>query len=126
MPPTSTGYLYYRYTSPTQYERQALTGTSYYASGSSLISDLTFVPRAGYTGTVTIPYTGTNSNGSTFEGEVQITVSPSYSSAYFSDMSGYSDAQRAAVDYLRENGITTASPPPSTARSTPSPGRTSR
>ena len=106
MPPTSAGYVYYQYVSPTRYGRQANTSTTYRSSGSSLISDLTFVPRAGYTGTVTIPYTGTNSNGSTFEGEVQITVSPSYSSAYFSDMSGYSDAQRAAVDYLRENGIT--------------------
>ncbi len=107
MPASSAGHLYYRYTSPTQYERQASTGSTYNVSGSSLISDLTFIPKAGYTGTVTLPYTGTNSNGSTFEGEVIITITPAYSSAYFNDMSGYNDQQRAAVDYLYESGITT-------------------
>lgn len=68
MPSSSAGYLYYQYVSPTKYGRQASTGTSYRVSGSPLISDLSFVPRAGYSGTVSIPYTGTNSNGSTFEG----------------------------------------------------------
>ena len=106
MPSSSEGYVYYQYVSPTRYGRQASAGTTYRTSGSNLISDLSFVPRAGFSGTVTIPYTGTNSNNSTFEGEVVITVSPSYGSAYFSDMGSYSDAQRAAVDYLRENGIT--------------------
>jgi len=106
LPSTSAGYLYYQYTSPTRYGRQANTSTDYRTSGSNLISDLTFVPRAGYTGTVSIGYTGSNSNGSTFEGEVLITVSPSYNSSYFNDMSGYNNAQRAAVDFLRENGIT--------------------
>ena len=103
---SSQGYIYYQYTSPTRYGRQASSGTAYRTSGSNLISDLTFVPRAGYSGTVTIPYTGSNSSGSTFEGELVITVTPSTSSAYFNDMGAYSDAQRAAVDYLRENGIT--------------------
>lgn len=106
LPSTSAGYLYYQYTSPTRYGRQANTSTDYQTSGSNLISDLTFVPRAGYTDTVSIGYTGTNSNGSTFEGEVLITVSPSYNSSYFNDMSSYNNAQRAAVDFLRENGIT--------------------
>lgn len=106
MPASSQGYIYYQYASPTRYGRQASTGTAYRTSGSNLISDLTYVPRAGYSGTMTIPYTGTNSNGSTFEGELVITVTPSTSSAYFNDMGAYSDAQRAAVDYLRENGIT--------------------
>lgn len=108
LPSSSEGHLYYRYTSPLRQEGEADTKTSYRASGSgnSLISDLTFVPRAGYTGTVILLYTGTNSSGSTFEGEVVITVSPTRSSAYFNDMASYSDAQRAAVDFCRENNIT--------------------
>ncbi len=106
LPSASEGRLFYRYTSPTQYERQALTGTSYYASGSSLISDLAFVPRAGYTGTVYIPYTGTNTNGTTFEGEIAISVSPSNGSNHFSDMGQYSGEARAAVDYLYNLGVT--------------------
>lgn len=107
MPSASEGHLYYRYTSPTQYNRLASVGTSYKVNGSGeLISDLTFVPRAGFTGTVTLPYTGSNSSGSTFEGEVIITVSPVYSSSRFNDLGGYSNEQRAAVEYLFENGIT--------------------
>ena len=106
LPSSSTGYLYYQYTSPIRYGQQVNTSTSYQTSGSNLISDLTFVPRAGYSGTVLIPYTGTNSSGSTFTGEVVITVSPTYSSSYFNDMSGYSDAQRAAVDFLYDHNIT--------------------
>lgn len=106
LPSSGTGYLYYQYTSPVRYGQQASTGITYRASGSNLISDLAFVPRAGYSGTVTIPYTGTNSSGSTFTGEVVITVSPSYSSSYFSDMAGYNDAQRAAVDFLYNHNIT--------------------
>ena len=35
-----------------------------------------------------------------------ITVSPTRSSTYFNDMGSYSDAQRAAVDFCRENNIT--------------------
>ncbi len=106
MPPTNSGHLYFQYNSPTQYDRQASTGSSYNLTGSSLIFDLTFVPKAGYSGTVTLPYVGTNSNGTTFDGEVIITVSPSYSSAYFNDMSGYSNEERAAVDYLYEIDVT--------------------
>lgn len=108
LPSVSEGHLYYRYTSPLRQEGEADTKTAYRASGTrdSLLSDLTFVPRAGYTGTVILPYTGTNSSGTTFEGEVVITVSPTRNSAYFNDMGAYSNAQRAAVDFCRENNIT--------------------
>ena len=107
MPASSAGHLYFQYHSPTNYDRQASTGSTYNLTGSNLISDLTFVPKAGYSGTVTLPYVGTNSNNSTFEGEVVITVSPAYSSAYFNDMSSYTNEQRAAVDYLYEANVTT-------------------
>lgn len=106
MPSANAGYLYYQYVSPTRYGQQANTGTTYRVSGSNLISDLSFVPRAGYSGTVTIPYIGTNSSGTTFEGEVYITVTPGYGSTYFSDMSGYSPAQQAAVDFLYDHNVT--------------------
>ncbi|MCI9156725.1 MAG: Ig-like domain-containing protein [Lawsonibacter sp.] len=106
LPSSGEGYLYCQYTSPTRYGRMAGTGDSFRVSGGDQINELTFVPRAGFTGTVTLPYIGTNSNGSTFEGEVLINVSPTYSSAYFSDMGGYSEAQRAAVDFLYDHNIT--------------------
>ena len=106
LPSSGAGYLYYQYSSPTQYGTQVNTSTTYRTSGSNLISDLTFVPRAGYTGTVTIPYTGTNSNNTTFTGEVIITVSPTNSSYYFNDMAGYSGAQISAVDFLYDHNVT--------------------
>ena len=105
LPTSSEGKLYYQYTSPSQNTRLASTSTSYNVSGSNKISDLTFVPRAGYAGTVILPYTGTNSNGSTFSGEVIITVS-SVISHTFNDLGGYSDQQRAAVSYIYDKGIT--------------------
>lgn len=105
LPASGEGKLYYQYTSPSQYTRLASTGTSYTVSGSNKISDLTFVPREGYAGTVILPYTGTNSNGSTFSGEVIITVSPVISHT-FNDLGGYSDQQRAAVSYIYDKGIT--------------------
>ena len=106
LPSSGTGYLYYQYLTPIQYGRQVSTGTTYQASGDGLISDVVFVPRAGYSGTAVIPYTGTNSNGSTFTGEIQIYVAPNSSSYYFSDMAGYSSSQLAAVDFLYDHGIT--------------------
>lgn len=106
MPASTAGHLYYRYTSPTRYDRQASTASSYNVSGSNLISDLSFVPKAGFSGTVVLPYTGTNSNNSTFEGEVVITVAPSYTTSYFNDLGQYDNQQRAAVEYLYDNGIT--------------------
>ncbi|USF27786.1 hypothetical protein N510_002743 [Firmicutes bacterium ASF500] len=105
LPTSSEGKLYYQYTSPSQYTRLASTSTSYNVSGSNKIADLTFVPRAGYTGTVVLPYTGTNSSGSTFSGEVIITVSPVIAHS-FTDLGGYSDQQRAAVSYIYDRGIT--------------------
>ena len=106
LPSPAAGYLYAQYASPILYGQQASTGISYRTGGGNLISDLAFVPRAGYTGTVTIPYTGTNSSGTTFMGEVVITVLPSYSSSYFSDMASYNNSQRAAVDFLYDHNIT--------------------
>lgn len=105
LPPASAGHLYYQYASPTQYSWQASTGTDYWVSGTPPISSLTFVPKAGYTGTVTIPYTATNSNGTKYVGQVTILVEPTYSSAYFNDMAGYSSQALAAVDYLYQNDI---------------------
>ncbi len=100
LPSSSAGRLYYQYTSPTQYSWQASTNTDYWVSGTPPLSSLTFVPKAGYTGTVTIPYTATNTNGTKYVGQVSIKVEPTYTSAYFNDMTGYGTQALAAVDYL--------------------------
>ena len=105
LPASDEGHLYYQYVSPTQYSWQASTGTDYKVSGSPSISSLTFVPKAGFQGTVTIPYTASCSNNRTYTGQVLIRVSPSSSSLYFTDMNGYSAQAVAAVDYLYENRV---------------------
>ena len=104
MPPASAGRLYFQYTSPTVYGWQATANTEYMISGSPALSSLTFVPKAGYTGTVTIPYTATGTSGSQYNGELIIQVEGGYS-AYFSDMGGYSSEAQAAVDYLKDQGV---------------------
>ena len=38
------------------------------------MSNLTFLPKAGYTGVVNIPYTATNADGSDYSGTLRITV----------------------------------------------------
>ncbi len=102
----NAGKLYYGYINPGQYGGQVSPLVSFTASGSASVSSVTFVPKAGYTGTTTITYTGTDSNGGTFTGQVNITVTPAASSAHFSDMSGYSWAA-ASVEFLYNGGITT-------------------
>jgi len=82
------------------------TSTSYHYSGSPAINSLNFTPRAGYTGTVSIPYTGVLTNGESYGGTVEITVTSRSNSVYFSDVGvgSYSWAA-SAVDYLYSNQI---------------------
>lgn len=106
-PPGSTwGRLYYQYTAPLQYSSEVRASTSYYLTGSPSLSDITFVPKAGRQGTVTIAYVATGSSGKTCAGTVRIVLQPSTYSQYFTDMGSHSWAA-AAVDYLYENNITT-------------------
>ena len=70
LPSSSTGTLYYGGTSGTR----VTTGTDYRRNGSPALSSITFVPATGYTGTVSIPFTGYDTNGSRFDGTVTIAV----------------------------------------------------
>lgn len=106
-PPGSTwGRLYYQYTAPLKYSSEVRASTSYYLTGSPSLSDITFVPKAGRQGTVTIPYVATGSSGKTCAGTVRIVLQPSTYSQHFTDMGNYSWAAP-AVDCLYENNITT-------------------
>lgn len=105
MPSSAAGRLYFQYTSPTVYGWQATANTEYQISGSPALSSLTFVPKAGYTGTVTIPYTATATNGSQYGGELIIYVEGGGYSTYFSDMGSYPAEAQSAVDYLKEQGV---------------------
>ena len=102
----SSGTLYYGYTSPTSYGGVVNPLISFSTgTGNASISGVTYVPKAGYSGTVTLTYTGTDSKGATFTGNIAITVTPTTGSR-FTDMGNYGWAA-ASVDFLYENGITT-------------------
>ncbi|MCI9432213.1 MAG: hypothetical protein HFF70_07265 [Oscillospiraceae bacterium] len=104
LPNASQGKLYYQYAGPTQYSWQGNTTTEYSLYGDPSVSNLTFVPKAGYTGTVEIPYAAATSSGG-YAGTIRITVSASNSSVNFDDLDGYSAQTKAAVDYLSSIGV---------------------
>jgi hypothetical protein len=99
-PDASFGTLYYRYTGASQYSAKVTPAVKYYRNSTPLISDVTFVPSAGFSGPVILSYTGYSAGGYDFTGSVIIRVTP-----VFSDLSpGYTWAG-AAVSYLYGRGI---------------------
>ena len=80
--PTSTqGYLRYRYTTGSSYGTVSTSLSCYRVSPNSysstpLIGNVYFQANISYVGTVTLPYTGYNTNGVSFTGEVVIQVTP--------------------------------------------------
>ena len=74
LPLDSVGTLYHNYTSPSQPGTKVTAGTKYYRTGTPSLDRVTFVPAAGYKGTVRISYQGTDTGGRAFTGVVTITV----------------------------------------------------
>ena len=105
LPEASQGKLYYQYNGPTQYSWQGNTSTEYSIYGDPSVSSLTFVPKAGYSGTVEIPYAAVNQDGTSYTGTIRITVTEPAASENFDDLTGYSAQNKAAVDYLYSMGV---------------------
>jgi uncharacterized protein YjdB len=78
-------------------------GTNYYDGGNPDLSHLAFIPKAGYSGTVSIGYAGVDTYGESYTGTISIVVVPT-SSSRFSDMDSYSWAVP-AVEYLASGNI---------------------
>lgn len=77
LPSASKGTLYYNYSTIGQFSPRVSEDTKYYLSGgSTLLSEVTFVPAKGYTGTVTIPYYGVDTSGGAYSGRITVTVYP--------------------------------------------------
>ena len=80
-PTTTQGYLRYRYITGSNYGTVS-TSTQCYrvnpnsSSSTPLIGNVYFQAGTNYVGTVTLPYTGYNTNGVSFTGEVVIQVTP--------------------------------------------------
>ncbi len=99
-PDSSTGKLYLNYVSPAQHSpvHSAVDYTT------AQLSQIAFVPKAGYRGTVQVPYTASDQRGNTCSGVMRVQVTPPSASSYFSDMGSTSWAVPAA-DFLRRSGI---------------------
>lgn len=86
LPLDSRGTLYYGYTSPSQPGTKVTANTAYYRSGTPSLDRVSFVPAAGYKGTVTISYTATDTSGRTTPGTVTISVDGGNTSAAPGDL----------------------------------------
>ncbi len=73
-PLDSRGTLYYNYSSAAQPGQKVTAGDVYYRTGTPGLDRVAFVPAAGYEGTVTISYRGTDTAGRSFTGAVTISV----------------------------------------------------
>ena len=87
LPPASQGILYYSYTSSSS--SRVDTSTRYYRSGTgSRISSITFVPAGSFSGTVTVPYTGYDTQGVSYKDELVIHVSDAAGAVSYSTDAG--------------------------------------
>lgn len=77
LPDSRRGTLYYNYDTSKSNNTKVSTGTSYYRAStySRKVSEVSFIPAPGFTGTVSFTYTGVSSNYVRYSGVVEITVS---------------------------------------------------
>ena len=75
LPSSTYGILYYDYDGSD--EEKVSKSDEFYYDDDPDISDVSFVPKSSYSGTVTIKYTGENISGKEFSGTVKIKVSDS-------------------------------------------------
>lgn len=88
LPSSSEGTLYYNYTSSGSYDSKVSSGKNYYRSSSPYLDRVTFVPKSGFIGTVSIPYTAWNTAGVKMEGTVEIGVETGSSQVNYQVTSG--------------------------------------
>lgn len=122
LPSSSSGTLYLNYRSSSSSNTKVTTGRNYYRSGTPRISDISFVPATGYSGTVTIPFTGTSSSGAAFSGDLIFHVDDGTGAVHYSTPRGqavtfgsgdFNDACRSltgrALSYIRFTSLPSSS-----------------
>lgn len=108
LPSTTFGKLYYNYISETEYDGLVASDIGYIKNSNPYLSYVDFVPAAGYIGTSTITYTGYNTQGTSFTGEVKITVTATDEEEdedHFKDVGKNYAWALDAINYLYENKI---------------------
>lgn len=105
-PDASVGALYYNYTTATKASSVVTPDTSYCISAEPYISGVRFVPKAGYSGTTTVSYTGYNAAGDSYTGTITIAVATKTVSSAFTDVGDLGSAWASdSVDFLYAFGI---------------------
>ena len=105
LPSSSAGQLRYQYVSANTPGTAVTANAAYYASAAPLVSNLCFVAAPDQTGTVTLSYTGKDSNGTSYPGTIVLTVvSAGANTSSFTDMGNYAWASK-SVEYLYVNGV---------------------
>lgn len=99
LPDAAFGRLYLNYNGPNQVGERIAAGKSYYFSASPQIGQISFVPKAGFQGRVTLPYTGVDVKGERFSGAVEIALAANYGAGSFTDMANFAWAAP-SVEYL--------------------------
>lgn len=99
LPNASQGTLYYGWGSENQ--KRVTANTKYTAA--VYLPYVSFVPKAGFSGTATVVYTGYDTAGSFYIGKIEVTVTPPARSASFTDANASWVAPSA--DFLQANGV---------------------
>lgn len=107
LPDSRYGKLYADYVSANQNGGQVVPSTAYNVAGYPALSNVAFVPKAGFSGTATLYYTGADKNGNTYDGTIQIVVSAPSVSSNFSDVGTNYSWAAASIDYLYSTGVVT-------------------
>ena len=100
-PNASQGTLYYDYSAAAPFSQQVRSDTRYYVTSNPSLDRISFVPAAGFSGRVTVPYRCTDSSGGTYNGKVTIQVSAANGSTGSTGDVRYSIPQNG---YVRFNG----------------------
>lgn len=110
LPSSSYGKLYYGYSSQSNFDSAVSNSTKYYYDDSPSLGKVAFVPYKDYNGTVTVKYSGWNTDGINFTGSIKITVTAvadSANSSYFNDVTSSYSWASTSIDYLFEQGVVT-------------------
>lgn len=110
LPSSSYGKLYYGYSSQSNFDSLVSNSTKYYYDDSPSLDKVAFVPYKDYNGTVTVKYSGWNTDGINFTGSIKITitaVADTANSSYFNDVTSSYSWASTSIDYLFEQGVVT-------------------
>jgi len=73
-PSSASGIMYYDYFEPDNYDSKVSSSDKFYRLSDPYITDVTFVPTPGYSGTARIKYTAHTVSGETLEGDITVAI----------------------------------------------------